>query len=460
MKRKVTRTLALLLMLCMLLPQTALAATTYYIDVSITGPDAAGVERTVSGTSSRYGTLATPLAAEVVTLIHDKYGDLETVYAGTGLREVVDTGAAAFQSGEPSAWDDYVDTYYDSVSNAFKDTLKDKTSTFGDLKVNQANQVTYTTEGRLYTVTITLKAYTTGSGSSGSGTSGKPPAGQYEVVVASEDRGTLEVDRQSSPAGEQVTITGITPENGYILADIIVEDDDGNPVALTLLEDGTYIFTMPESDVSIETVLVADPAVTGIAGRLNTDGKLAYMQGKADGNFYPASPVTRGQVATIFYRLLNDRSVAVQSTFDDVPAGSWCADAVNTLAALGIVKGLDSHTFAPNRPITRAQFVTICTRFAKITAEGERFTDVPETHWAYGAISTASGLGWVNGTGSGLFAPDRAITRAETAVIMNRVLGRSMAGKSYETARKYLDVPETYWAWQNICEASDGVIPQ
>lgn len=459
MKRKATRTLALLLMLCMLLPQTALAATTYYIDVSITGPDAAGVERTISGTSSRYGTLATPLAAEVVTIINERYGDLETVYAGTGLREVVDTGAAAFQSGEPSAWDDYVDTYYDSVGNAFKDTLKDKTSTFGDLKVNQANQVTYTTEGRLYTVTITLKAYTTGSGSSG-GTSGRPAAGQYEITVDAGDRSVVKVDRQSAPAGKQVRITEITPEEGYILADILAEDDAGNPVALALLEDGTYVFTMPESNVTVETVLVADPAVTGIAGYLNTDGKLAYMQGKADGNFYPASPVTRGQVATIFYRLLNDRSVAVQSTFDDVPADSWCADAVNTLAALGIVKGLDSHTFAPDRPITRAQFVTICTRFAKITAEGERFTDVPETHWAYGAVSTASGLGWVNGIGGGLFAPDRAITRAETAVIMNRVLGRSMAGKSYETARKYLDVPETYWAWQDICEASEGIIPQ
>lgn len=458
MKRKVTRTLALLLMLCMLLSQNVLAATTYYIDVSITGPDAAGVERTVSGTSSRYGTLATPLAAEVVTLIHDKYGDLETVYAGTGLREVVDTGAAAFQSGEPSAWDDYVDTYYDSVSNAFKDTLKDKTSTFGDLKVNQANQVSYTTEGRLYTVTITLKSYSTGSSSGG--TSGKPNTDQYDVIVASGDQDTLKVDRKTSPAGGKVRITEVTPEDGYILADITVEDDGGNPVALTLLEDGTYTFTMPESDVSIETVLVADPAVTGIAGQLNTDSKLAYMQGKADGNFYPAAPVTRGQVALIFYRLLNDRSVSVQSTFDDVPAGSWCADAVNTLAALGIVKGLDSHTFAPNRPITRAQFVTICTRFAKITAEGEHFTDVPETYWAYGAISTASGLGWVNGIGGGRFASDRNITRAETAVIMNRVLGRSMAGKNYETARKYLDVPETYWAWQNICEASDGVIPQ
>ena len=76
MKRKVAKALALLLVLCMLLPQTALAATTYYVDVDITGPDVEGVERTVSGSSSRYGTLETPLAAELAAIVNDKYGEL------------------------------------------------------------------------------------------------------------------------------------------------------------------------------------------------------------------------------------------------------------------------------------------------------------------------------------------------------------------------------------------------
>ena len=47
MKRNIARTLALMLVLCTLLSQTALAATTYYVDVTITGPDADGVERTL-----------------------------------------------------------------------------------------------------------------------------------------------------------------------------------------------------------------------------------------------------------------------------------------------------------------------------------------------------------------------------------------------------------------------------
>ena len=53
MKPKLTKSLAMLLMLCMLLPRTALAATTYYLEVSISGPDAENITQTVSASSSR-----------------------------------------------------------------------------------------------------------------------------------------------------------------------------------------------------------------------------------------------------------------------------------------------------------------------------------------------------------------------------------------------------------------------
>ena len=165
-------------------------------------------------------------------------------------------------------------------------------------------------------------------------------------------------------------------------------------------------------------------------------------------------------MAQIFYRLLKNRDVETKTTFADVPDTLWCADAVNTLAALGIVNGITSETFAPNQPITRAQFVAICSRFTQLSAKGETFTDVPQTYWAYDAVSTASAYGWVNGTGNGLFAPNQLITRAQAAAIMNRLLGRNMAGETYGEARQYLDVSQTYWAWKNICEASDGVVPQ
>ena len=456
MKRNIARTLALMLVLCTLLSQTALAATTYYVDVTITGPDADGVERTLNASSSRYGTMDTNLTSELASVVNSAYGELETVFAGTGLRNIVDTGAQAFQEGE-SAWNLYVEKYYDSVDSSFKDTLKSLSSTFANLTVDRVNRVTYRDNGRLYTVTVTLKAYTTGSGSSGdSGNTPVVPEG-HKIVVEPVPNNTLRADKDTLPKGETAVIRDSAASNGYVLSDLAVKDVSGNDIPVSKQSDGVYAFTMPESSVSVRAMMVADPDMTGISKQLNTDQDIAYMQGMADGRFYPASSVTRGQVAQIFYRLLKEQKVSSKSTFTDVPDTLWCAEAVNALASLGIVKGVGNGKFAPNQSITRAEFVTICARFTQVSASGETFTDVPASHWAFDAISTAASFGWVNGVGNGQFAPNQHITRAQAAVLLNRLLGRCMAGQSYENARQYPDVPQTHWAWKNICEASDGV---
>lgn len=456
MKRNIAKMLVLLLMLGTLLPQTALAATTYYVDVTISGPDADGVNRTLSASSSRYGTMDTNLTSELASVVNSKYGELETVFAGTGLRTIVDTGAQAFQEGE-SAWNLYVEKYYDSVDSAFKDTLKSLSSTFANLTVDRVNRVTYRDNGRLYTVTVTLKGYTTSSGSSGdSGNTPVTPDG-HKIVVEPVPNNTLRADKNTLPKGETAVIRDSAASNGYVLSDLAVKDVSGNDIPVRRQSDGVYAFTMPESSVSVRAMMVADPDMTGISKQLNTDQNISYMQGMADGRFYPASSVTRGQVAQIFYRLLKEQKISSKSTFTDVPDTLWCAEAVNALASLGIVEGVGNGKFAPNQPITRAEFVTICARFTQVSASGEAFTDVPASHWAFDAISTAASFGWVNGVGNGQFAPNQHITRAQAAVLLNRLLGRCMAGQSYENARQYPDVPQTHWAWKNICEASDGV---
>ena len=451
MKRNIAKMLVVLLMLGTLLPQTALAATTYYVDVTITGPDADGVERTLSASSSRYGTMDTPLAAELASVVDSAYYEMETVFSGTGLRNIVDTGAQAFQEGE-SAWNLYVEKYYDSVDSSFKDTLKSLSSTFANLTVDRVNRVTYRDNGRLYTVTVTLKGYTTGSGSSGN----TPVAPDGHKIVV-EPNNTLRADKNTLSKGETAVIRDSAASNGYVLSDLAVKDVSGNDIPVRRQSDGVYAFTMPESSVSVRAVMVADPDMTGISKQLNTDQDIAYMQGMTDGRFYPASSVTRGQVAQIFYRLLKEQKVSSKSTFTDVPDTLWCAEAVNALASLGIVEGVGNGKFAQNQSITRAEFVTICARFTQVSASGETFTDVPASHWAFDAISTAASFGWVNGVGNGQFAPNQHITRAQAAVLLNRLLGRCMAGQSYENARQYPDVPQTHWAWKNICEASDGV---
>lgn len=392
MKRNIARTLALMLVLCTLLSQTALAATTYYVDVTITGPDADGVERTLSASSSRYGTMDTPLAAELASVVDSAYHEMETVFSGTGLRNIVDTGAQAFREGE-SAWNLYVEKYYDSVDSSFKDTLKSLSSTFANLTVDRVNRVTYRDNGRLYTVTVTLKGYTTGSGSSGN--TPVAPDG-HKIVVEPVPNNTLRADKNTLSKGETAVIRDSAASNGYVLSDLAVKDVSGNDIPVRRQSDGVYAFTMPESSVSVRAMMVADPDMTGISKQLNTDQNISYMQGMADGRFYPASSVTRGQVAQIFYRLLKEQKVSSKSTFTDVPDTLWCAEAVNALASLGIVEGVGNGKFAPNQSITRAEFVTICARFTQVSASGETFTDVPASHWAFDAISTAASLSLIH----------------------------------------------------------------
>lgn len=50
-----------------------------------------------------------------------------------------------------------------------------------------------------------------------------------------------------------------------------------------------------------------------------------------------------------------------------------------------------------------------------------KFTDVPETHWAYEAINKFAELGIIEGYEDGTFHPDEPLTRAEAVALLNRI---------------------------------------
>ena len=62
-------------------------------------------------------------------------------------------------------------------------------------------------------------------------------------------------------------------------------------------------------------------------------------------------------------------------------------------------------------------------------------------------------MGWINGLSDQTFGPNYAITRAQTCAIMNRMLGRTDYAPAY-TNVTFTDVPTTYWAYADICEAA------
>ena len=167
---------------------------------------------------------------------------------------------------------------------------------------------------------------------------------------------------------------------------------------------------------------------TTVPSMLNGDDHYAYIQGYADGSVRPNANITRAQVATIFFRLLDedvrDDYLTTYNTFPDVDQDYWANTAISTMASLGVINGRNSGLFDPDAYITRAEFAAICARFDDSGVDGiTTFTDTVG-HWAEDEISRAAALGWIQGYADGTFRPNQYITRAQAVTMINRVLCR------------------------------------
>lgn len=115
---------------------------------------------------------------------------------------------------------------------------------------------------------------------------------------------------------------------------------------------------------------------------------------------------------------------AVLTQFKDIGADHWALNAIAHSVARGYFKGEGEGRFAPNRAITRAEFVTILGRKAGITPTGAStaFGDVKADAYYAPYVAWAESKGIVKGTGFGKFEPNRNITREEMAVILDKFL--------------------------------------
>lgn len=109
--------------------------------------------------------------------------------------------------------------------------------------------------------------------------------------------------------------------------------------------------------------------------------------------------------------------------FVDVPEGHWAEKAINEMAGLELVKGVDEaqHLFDMTSPITRGAVATILGRLANGKADvGDTFSDVTEGQWFAEGVAWAAKAGVVTGFEDGTFGPDGAITREQLAVMIAR----------------------------------------
>lgn len=178
---------------------------------------------------------------------------------------------------------------------------------------------------------------------------------------------------------------------------------------------------VPESGFT-DLVTVHEPAIECLAW-------YGITSGTTETTFSPGRTATRGQIATLLVRLLDDHAGVelpdpTDQGFDDV-AGTTHADSINQLAELGLVFGFGDNTFRPNAPIQRGQFASLLFRVhAHLTGDelppGEdRFPDVPGTTHE-DTINALAGQGVLLGFADGTFRPTADITRGQLASVLIR----------------------------------------
>ncbi|MED1487923.1 S-layer homology domain-containing protein [Bacillus smithii] len=112
---------------------------------------------------------------------------------------------------------------------------------------------------------------------------------------------------------------------------------------------------------------------------------------------------------------------AADSDFRDVPKSSYAYSAIVELAERGVVSGYSDGTFHPNETVTRGQFAGMIARAFNLPKGSSHFKDVPKSKALYEEISKAADAGIIKGIG-GNFYPDRPVTRADMAVMLDRAM--------------------------------------
>ncbi|MEJ8307215.1 S-layer homology domain-containing protein [Saccharibacillus sacchari] len=202
---------------------------------------------------------------------------------------------------------------------------------------------------------------------------------------------------------------------------------EGGKVTASLMRNGNSYYTVVESLKTFNDINGhwAQAYIEELASRLIVDGT-------GNGAFTAARNVTRAEFAAIATRALGlAANAGSASAFSDIDQNAWYAEAVGTAVGAGLMNGYPNGTFNPNAPITRQEMAVVlskATEFAGATLISNasvlgRFNDASDIPaWARESLTKLASSGILQGNAHGRIAPAQAATRAETAVMLEKLL--------------------------------------
>ena len=153
--------------------------------------------------------------------------------------------------------------------------------------------------------------------------------------------------------------------------------------------------------------------------------------GTSDSTFSPEESVNRGMAITVIGRsaLAVGAPVYASETFEDVAYSDYFAPYVGWAVQQGIVQGTSATTFEPAATITREELAVMLTNYIEKTGKTLPSVNEPAAYadagaissWALDAVDKMQTSGLMTGKEDNCFDPQGILTRAELAVVMQRV---------------------------------------
>ncbi len=266
-----------------------------------------------------------------------------------------------------------------------------------------------------------------------------PEARDDEVVTA-----PVEVPAAKS-AEEAPEISVKTGSEDTTKVEIPVTEVGPGTVAVVVHEDGTEevvrdcvisengVVLNVEGDVTLkivdntQTFKDVEPVDHWATDEVEFVAARELFNGKEENMFDPDGDMTRGMLVTVLHRLAYEPD-AVKTSFGDVNANEYYAEAVSWAAGLGVVNGKGENSFAPEEDITREDLAVILYRYAEkmgydLTQNGtySSFADAGDiSGYAREAMDWAVSVGLIAGKENGRLAPQENATRAQVAAIFMR----------------------------------------
>jgi len=261
-----------------------------------------------------------------------------------------------------------------------------------------------------------------------------PPL-NFKVSVEYDGR-TIEIVRFNAYVKRTIAIPdGIDPNR--ITTGVVVEQDGTiRHVPTKITEVGGTHYAVIHSLTNSTFALVWNPLKFidvenhWAKDAVNNMGSRMIVNGMGKGIYNPDQDITRAEFAAIIVRGLGLRLKQGDSIFTDVNTTDWYRGAVQIAYEYGLINGFEDGTFRPNDKITREQAMLIVSKAMVWTGlKGSAVHNFPDANtvskWALSGVADSVSSGIVSGRNNNLLAPQANITRAEVAMIVQKLLQKS-----------------------------------